>query len=331
MMNNIHIIAEAGTNHNGDLDTAKKLIDVAVTSRADSVKFQIIYPDGLYLPFFLENGQYIENPVFKQRTESMLTDDDYRKLALYCRTSGIKFSASVFDQRGVDLLNDLDVEYIKIASVDLNNSHLLIAAAETGKKVIVSTGMATLGEIDRAVSDVISTGFTNLVLMHCVSVYPCATQRMNIRFVDILKRAFGFPVGFSDHTEGSIASALAIGFGATWIEKHFTLDRTQKGFDHAYAFEPDRFKLFVDEIRTASEACELSKQKIQPEELITKKRARRGLYAARDLKPGEILTPSDVLVVRPENSLSPNDLSLIVGKAARQGIQKYEPLSLNQF
>lgn len=331
MIRKVHIIAEAGTNHNGKYETARKLLDVAAIAGADSVKFQIIYPDGLYLPKFFENGQYLANEVFHKRTHTMLSDNDYRMLAADCVAKGIEFSASVFDRRGIDLLEELDVSYIKIASCDLNNSHLLVEAAERGRRLIISTGMASLGEIEQAVSHVISTGNTNIVLMHCVSVYPCPTENMNLHFLDVLKKAFGFPVGLSDHTEKSLAGAIAISMGVEWIEKHLTLERQAEGFDHSYAMEPDNFIEFVKDMRIATESCRRHNIKLQPAEMAVRKNARRALYAARDIQKGEILKDNDIIIVRPEGPLSPCDCSLVINKTTKQFIHQYEPLNFGMF
>ena len=330
-MQEIHIIGEAGTNHNSDFGMAKALVDVAAGAGADSVKFQMIYPDGLYLPRLFQDGQYVSNEVFQKRLEGVLSDDDYRALAAYSKEKGLEFSASVFDRRGIALLDELDASYIKIASCDLNNSRLLMEAAERGRRLIVSTGMASLGEIERAVSDVVATGNTDIVLMHCVSVYPCPTERMNLSFLEVLKCAFGFPVGLSDHTENSLSGAIAVAMGAEWIEKHFTLDRGSEGFDHAYAMEPVDLTQFMRDMRLAAEACRRQSMKVRSEEASVKSRARRGLHAARDIQEGEVLKEMDVLVVRPEGPLNPNDLALILGRTAKCLIHQYEPLSLDMF
>lgn len=331
MTTETHIIAEAGTNHGGQYATAEKLIDVAVESGADSVKFQIIYPEGLYLPRLFVDGAYADNEVFQKRASMMLTDDEYRNLAAYCQSKGIGFSASVFDRRGIDLLDSLHVDYIKIASCDLNNSPLLIQAAETGRCLVLSTGMATLGEIERAVSDVTATGNTNIVLMHCVSVYPAPFERMNLSFLHTLQQAFGFPVGLSDHTESSLAAAIAVSMGVTWIEKHFTLDRTAEGFDHAYAMEPSAMTAYIADVRASEAACRRQISKVGEKEATVKQRARRGLYAARDIAAGETITEADILIVRPEGPLRPNDIHLVQGRTLRQAIRQYEPFSLDML
>ena len=327
MNKEIHIIAEAGTNHNGTVERATELIDVAYETKANSVKFQIIYPEGLYLPKFFRDERYVDNRVFLQRKKWMLSDDAYRYLALYCKEKGILFSGSVFDKRGVDLLDELDVEYIKIASCDLNNSSLLKLAAETGRKVVVSTGMATLGEIERAVADITSTGSTDLVLMHCVSLYPCPFPHMNLGFIDVLKTSFGFPVGLSDHTENSLAAAVAASKGIEYLEKHLTIDREAEGFDHSYAMEPDGLARYVADVRACEVASRLRFPKVSDAESSVKLRARRALYAARNIPAGDVLVAADVLTVRPEGPLCPNDIEWVLGKRARRMINQYESIS----
>ncbi|MDZ4169168.1 MAG: N-acetylneuraminate synthase family protein [Coriobacteriia bacterium] len=323
----VHIIAEAGTNHGGDLATAKRLVDTAAAAGADTVKFQIIYPEGLYLPSFYRNGHYEDNAVFIQRAAAMLSDDDYRELAEYGRSSGIPFTATVFDLRGIALVDELDVPYIKTASCDLNNSRLLVACAETGRRVVISTGMASLGEIERAVSDVLATGNTDVVLMHCVSVYPCALEDMNLGFLAALKQEFGLPVGLSDHTESNLAAAVAVGVGATCVEKHFTLDRAAPGFDHSYAMEPEGLKSYVCDVRSVDSACTPRAEKLLPAEEEVKLRARRSVYAARDIAQGETLAEADILVVRPEGPLAPNEAGAVVGRQPTSVIAKYQPIT----
>lgn len=334
MTSQVHIIAEAGTNHGGRRATAERLIDIAHDAGADSVKFQIIYPEGLYLPRFYRNGDtngYVENEVFGQRVAGMLSDDDYRALARYCREHGLPLSASVFDRRSLDLLCEFDPPYIKIASCDLNNSPLLKLAAERGRRLIVSTGMASLGEIEQAVSDVLSTGNRDLVLMHCVSMYPCPLERMNLGFLSVLRSAFGLPVGLSDHTESSLAGAMAVALGVEWIEKHFTYDRTAKGFDHGYAMEPAALGQYVRDLRSAEVACRRPATKVGDGEQQVKQRARRSLYAARTIQPHEPITEADVLVVRPEGPLAPGDVGRVVGRSARRLIHQYEAIALDQL
>jgi N,N'-diacetyllegionaminate synthase len=321
----VHVIAEAGSNHNGDQALAFRLVDAASKAGADSVKFQLIYPEGLYVPTYVDGGEERDNPVFARRSSEVLADADWRAIAGYSRRSGIPFSASVFDRKGVDLLVGLDPPYLKVASTDLNNYPLLEIVAECGIPVVVSTGMSSLGEIEGAV-DVFrkASALSRLSLLHCVSVYPCPLASTNLGMIRILREAFGVPVGFSDHTEGSLASCMAVALGATIVEKHFTLDKTMVGFDHLYAAEPLVLEEFVADVRAAEQATAFSFEKVSAAERETRVRAGRGLYAARDLPSGHVLGKDDILVVRPSAPLQPKDLGALIG------VVLSEPVRANQ-
>jgi sialic acid synthase SpsE len=331
MSSPIHVIAEAGTNHNANLNRGKELIEIAGDCGADSVKFQIIYPEGLYISKLWQEGQCVDNEVIAMRRAGMLSDDDYRRLGEFAREKNIPLSASVFDKPSLELLNEFDPPYIKIASCDLNNSPLLKQAAEYGRKLIISTGMSTLEEVEQAVNDITSTGHQDLVIMHCVSVYPCPTENMNLGFIQELKANFGFEVGLSDHSENSLAAAAAIAMGVTWIEKHFTWDRTATGFDHAYAMEAQSLTQYIQDIRQISQAMQTPETKVNEIESSVKVRARRALYASRDLTEGDIVTEQDVLVVRPEGPMQPNELPLIVGQSVCRPVRQYEAFQHQQF
>lgn len=328
-----YIIAEAGTNHNGNPETAMKLVKMAKDTGADSVKFQIIYPEGLYIPYFYENSSYKENPVIEQRKKFMLKDCEYEKIADYAKELAIDFSASVFDEKSLDLLLKCNPPYIKIASCDLNNISFLRKVAEKagvkGIYIILSTGLSILSEIKNSVSEIKRTGFEDIVLMHCVSVYPAKTEEMNLSFIDILKENFDFPIGFSDHTNNSISAAIALSKGAVYFEKHITLDRSQEGFDHAYAAEKNDFKEYITDIKSSYKALQKEQIKLKESELNVKKRARRALYAKRDLKAGDIIKEGDVLIVRPEAYMKADEIDLLTGKECKRDIMKYEPFSHN--
>lgn len=327
----IHYIAEAGTNHNADPATALALVEAAAAAGADSIKFQIIYPEGLYLTEFYRDGIYVPNEVVALRRAGMLPDEAWSAIDARSRELGLPWSASVFDRRSLDLLESFAPPYVKIASCDLNNYPFLRMVAERGRKMIVSTGMAGLGEIERAVAAITAAGNTDIVLLHCVSIYPCPTRGMNLAFLDVLKTAFGFPVGLSDHTEASLAAAMAVAMGAQWIEKHFTLDRAGKGFDHAYAMPPEGLAAHIRDVRDCEAAMARPVAKVSTPESEVKTRARRGLYAARDIAPGETVGPEDVLVVRPEGPLAPGDLEAVLGRVAVAPVRRCEPLRVAQF
>ncbi len=327
-----HIIAEACTNHNGNLAKARELVDIAAASGADSVKFQIINPEGLYLLKLRdEKGAWADNAVVAQRREAMLTDDEYRELAAYAKSKKLPLSGSVFDRKSLDLLCELDASYIKIASTDCNNYPLLAEVAERGRKIVLATGMASLGEVERAVQTITGKGNQDIVLLHCVSVYPCPLDLTNLGYMATLRAAFGLPVGFSDHTSGNVAAAMAVALGAEWFEKHYTWDRTAPGFDHANSLDPQQLNAYVADIRAASIAMQRPAAKVSEKEAGVRARARRALHAARDLKPGEVLSERDVLIVRPEGPLAPGDLGLVLGQTLRKPVTQFEPLSLEHL
>ncbi len=326
MSNDIHIIAEAGTTHEGDVETALKLVDAARGAGADSVKFQFIDPAQLYLTKLRENGALVDNPVIRAREAQMLTDAEWHRVAQHAAAAGIRFSSSIFDQGRLKFLLGLNPPYVKIASTDTNNEGLIEAAAAAGTRILLSTGMSGLGEIEHAVETLQRKGAKDFVLFHCVSVYPCPTEMANVSFVATLKQAFGCEVGFSDHTESSVAAVAALALGATWFEKHMTLDRTAKGFDHAYAMEPAGLASYVSDLRQAKAALTPRVPKMGPDEASVRQRARRSLWAARDLPAGHVLTPADVLVVRPAGPLTPADLPLVLGQTLSRPVGASEAI-----
>jgi len=329
MKDKIHIIAEAGTNNNGSLQKARNLVDIASRSGADSVKFQMINTWGLYLPGEYDYGHYNIKDVLNIREKGEMTDEEYKQLAQYSIEQGIKFSSSVFDTKAIDLLASMNPPYVKIASCDLNNTRFLREVADRGIKMVVSTGMSTLQDIENSVKVLTSKGFEDIVLLHCVSVYPADIDQTNIRFISKLKEEFGFEIGFSDHTATSHAACMAMTEGATWFEKHFTEDKNQEGLDHAYALNEIELTDYVTDLHKASSALEHKESKISEKEFYTRKRARRSLYAATDLKKGEIIRDEDVLCVRPENILQADQIDLVVGKTLCSDLSKFEPFNLD--
>ncbi|WPU65833.1 N-acetylneuraminate synthase family protein [Peredibacter starrii] len=328
-MKKIHIIAEAGTNHNGNLQKAINLADIAQKAGADSVKYQIIYPWGLYLPGDYWYGHYNIRDVIKIREEGMLKDEDYSVLNKHCLSSGISFAASVFDEKGLDLLLKLNPPYIKIASCDLNNIRFLRQVAERKKKIVLSTGMSSLQDIEKTLTEISKEGNADIVLLHCVSVYPAKLKQTNLPFISELKHRFGTEIGFSDHTGDSTASCIALSLGATWFEKHFTEDKEQKGFDHAYALDENELKDYVMALHDANFSLFGEKPKITDEEAYTRRRARRSIYASRKILKGEIIRDEDVLVVRPEGKMNADDIDLVIGSKATVDIEQYQAFELN--
>jgi len=327
--NRVHVIAEAGSNHNGDVSLACDLIRVAASSGADSVKFQFIEPGGLYLPYYRRGDERIENQVYKQRATEVLTDAEWEHVFQYAADAPLPCAASVFDSLGLQRLARLGAPYVKVASTDLNNYPLLAQVAASRFTALVSTGMSTIGEIEQAV-EVFSkaSALDRLVLLHCVSVYPCPLADARLYMVSVLKREFGVPIGFSDHTLSTEASCIAVSLGARVIEKHYTVDKSLPGFDHAHALDPEELTSFVAAVRGALSACTPGNEKLTAAEKITSIRARRGIYAARDLEPGNVIAEDDLLIVRPRAALAPGDLDRVVGETVSRSIRQYEPLDL---
>lgn len=327
----VHVIAEAGVNHNGSLENAMLLIDVAAEAKADSVKFQIINPYGLYLPGEYKYGHYEISKVIENRFSTVLTDDEYRQLNEYCQSKDIEFSASIFDDKGLALLDSFNPSYIKIASCDLTNIRLLKNVAQTGRKMILSTGMSTLSEIETSLNELDKVGFKDIVLLHCVSIYPCPIEKTNLRFIKTLQDTFGYEVGLSDHTRTNEAATVAYSMGCRWVEKHFTYDNDLPGFDHKHAQNVDEFKSYVSSLRAITTSLSPKDEKLTDSEKYTAERARRSLYAARDIKAGEVIRDEDILCVRPSGIMNPNQIDLLIDQTASKDIKQYAPFSLEDI
>jgi N,N'-diacetyllegionaminate synthase len=325
----VHVIAEAGSNYNGSVQLAKQLNGVAADAGADSVKYQIINTDLLYRQGEYAYGHYKIEDIRNVRRRDELSDEQWAEIRDHALEAGILFSASVFDSKGLDLLCSFDPPYIKTASCDLNNLRLLREIAERGRTMVVSTGMSTLGDIEKAVATLAKEGIEGerLVLLHCVSAYPSDLGDTNLIFLQTLRSAFGTAVGFSDHTLGREAACIAVALGATWIEKHFTTDQTLEGLDHKHAMEPTAFIAYVKAIRETERAMQPRVIKIGEAEAYTRQRARRGLYAAKDLQVGHVLTNEDILIVRPETSIAADRIDEIVGIKLNRALAANEPLT----
>lgn len=327
----VHIIAEAGSNHNGSFRRAEELIIGAKEAGADSIKFQIINTWGLYLPGVYEYGNYDIKRVINYRKKCELSDEEYMRILKKCKSFNINLSASIFDSKGLNTLLKLNPPYVKIASGDLNNYKLLDEIAEHKIKIILSTGMSTLKEIENTINRINKRGNNNIVIMHCVSIYPCDNYLTNLNFIDKLKFNFDNEIGFSDHTKGTEAASIAISKGAKWIEKHFTVNRNLKGLDHKHSLECQELKKYINTLREIEFSLKEKEIKLNEKEIYTKKRARRSLYASRNINPGEIIKDKDVLIVRPESFISADKYDQIIGKKCKTFIGINEPFKENHF
>lgn len=323
------IIAEAGVNHNGDINLAKKLIDAAKAAGADAVKFQtfkaenVVVKDAQKAEYQKETTGVGESQ-YGMLKKLELTEEDFRELADHAKEKEILFLSSPFDKESVDLLYELDVPAFKIGSGEITNFPLLKHIAKKGKAIILSTGMATLGEVEEALNVIRSEGVEKVILLHCVSNYPARIEDVNLRAMETLKQAFKLPVGFSDHTLGITASIAAVALGACVIEKHFTLDRNLIGPDHKASLEPDELKEMVKTIRDVEKALGNGVKIPTKEEEEIKRIARRSIVAKVDIPKGTTITEDMMDAKRPGRGIEPKSIDIIVGKKAKEDIRKDE-------
>jgi len=344
-----YIIAEAGVNHNGSLQTARKLVRVAAEASADAVKFQTFKAKNLAgrtapkAPYQTQTTDSGESQ-YDMLRKLEINEAAHAALIVYCRKKGIEFLSTPFDLESLDLLvRRFDLPRIKIASGEITNAPLLLQAAQSGKPVILSTGMSTLDEIETALG-ILAFGYTQesgrpalkdfqraygseggqtalkekVVLLHCTTEYPARCEEANLLAMDTMRRAFGLPVGFSDHTPGIAISIAAVARGAVIIEKHFTLDRNLPGPDHRASLEPNELKLLISSIREVEWAFGSSRKAPSVSEMRNRDVVRKSLVAARDIQKGETLTETNLAVKRPGTGVSPlHYWDRLGGKAGR--------------
>jgi N,N'-diacetyllegionaminate synthase len=335
-MPRVFIIAEAGVNHNGSLDLALRLVDAAKASGADAVKFQTFRAEllatrsALKAPYQERTTANSESQ-FEMLQRLQLDAPAHQGLIDYCREIGIQFLSSPFDAESADLLDTLNVPLYKVPSGEITNLPFLQHLARKRKPLILSTGMSTLGEVEDAVHVLQAAGVTHLTLLHCVTEYPAPYAEVNLRAMQTLKAAFGLPVGYSDHTPGIDIAIAAAALGAEVIEKHFTLDRSLPGPDHAASLEPAELQQLVAAIRhvevalgtgiKAPAACELPNLAV----------ARKSVVAARALPTGHRLATGDLEIKRPGSGLAPKLLPALIGRTLRAGVSKDEIISWNHL
>ena len=323
----LEVIAEAGSNHNGDVGMAIELVDIAKDCGADSVKFQFIIADGLYVPKFhtgKNTSDLVNNDVFDVRKKEELTSAQWEKIWVHASDVGIEISASVFCEKGVALLRSLGSGYVKIASTDLTNKSLVKMALQNFSRTILSTGMSKASEVADTLEFVDSMEYEGaLELMHCVSLYPCPLEKSNMSRINLLKQLSNKKVGYSDHTLGLQSALMALALGVTSFEKHFTLDKSLPGFDHKYASSAEELRNYIETLRAGFVSLTDNPNSLSKEEAVTKVRARRGVYASRDISNGEVIQQGDLMYVRPSSSECAISLENFVGKTANGSIPKY--------
>jgi N-acetylneuraminate synthase len=315
-----YIVAEVGSNHNGDMGLAMRLIDAAAEAGADAVKFQSWSEASL-----IANEEYERNPTYADKKKHFgslrdmvrayqLTPEQHVVASDHAAKRGIAFCSSAFAPAEADMLAGLDVPFIKIASMDVTNLPLLAHVARTGRPVVLSVGMATLGEIERAMDTIRGEGNEEIVLLHCVSIYPAPPSTVHLRNIETLRRAFDVPVGFSDHTTGTAIPLAAIALGACMIEKHFTLDKDMEGWDHAISCDPAELRAVVEDGRTVHEALGSTRRMLSEAEIVKRRQFRRSLVARTALPAGHVLAEADLDAKRPGTGIGPDELAYVVGR-----------------
>ena len=323
-------------NHNGSVDAAIELIDVAVAAKADAVKFQTFDPDVLVSTGAPKAKYQARLTGSSESQHAMLKGlslqrDAYRQLKRYAVEKGILFISTPFEERSAALLSELDLPLFKIPSGEITNLPFLGYVAGLGKPMIISTGMSTLGEVDTAVRCVRESGNRDIVLLHCVSSYPTPAGDVNLRAMGTLSTAFRVPVGYSDHTLGLEIAFAAVALGACVIEKHFTLDKKMVGPDHQASLEPQELSELVRGIRRVEVALGTGHKQPVQSEADTAAVARKSLVAACDIPEGAILEESMLAVKRPGTGLAPTAKAYVVGRRVRLAVSKDEVFTLDMF
>ncbi|MBI2612552.1 N-acetylneuraminate synthase [Candidatus Kaiserbacteria bacterium] len=333
-----YVIAEAGVNHNGDVELGKLLIDAAREAGADAVKFQAFTVDEIITEEAPQAAYQAKNTGISESQAAMLrklalSHDEFRTLKAYADERGIEFLATPFSIPDADFLHSLDLPAYKISSGDLTNIPLLEHIAGFGKPILLSTGMATLEEIRETLASIPVK--KEVVLLQCTSEYPCPPAHANLRAIETLRDTFNVPVGFSDHTEGVDASIYAVSLGAVLIEKHFTMDKTLPGPDHNASLEPAELTKLIRRVRETipssltvpEEILGNAKKEPTADELATKRLVRKGIAARRDIRKGETLSDANIFIARPEGLLLPKEWNNVLGKHAKVGILQGSSLS----
>ena len=315
-----YIIAEIGSNHNGDMALCRRLIDAAAEAGAHAVKFQSWSETSL-----IAKEEYERNTVYTDKKKHFgplqemvkayqLTPEQHLEALSYCKTRGIAFCSSVFSREEADLLDRLDVPFYKFASMDIVHLELLKYVARKQRPLLIATGMATLGEIEQAVETVRGEGNDQIVLLHCISIYPPEYASIHLRNMVTLEQAFDVPVGFSDHTLGVSIPLAAIALGACVIEKHFTLDKDMEGWDHAISADPPELRTIVEEGRNVFTALGSSVRTVSDAELEKRKKFRRSLVVRQALQKGHVLTQDDLDAKRPGTGISPDKMTYVLNR-----------------
>jgi N,N'-diacetyllegionaminate synthase len=339
-MNKTIIIAEAGVNHNGDIETAKRLIDVASDAGVDYVKFQTFKAERLVSPsaqkakYQIKNDKNSDDSQLNMLKKLELSDADHKELISYCKSKNIKFFSTAFDDEGISYLSSLNFDMFKIPSGELTNYPYLKAIAKTGLPVVLSTGMANLDEIEKSINVLVSYGTKKkeITVLHCNTEYPTPMIDVNLKAMLTIKEKLGVSIGYSDHTLGLEVPIAAVALGAKIIEKHLTLDRSLKGPDHKASLEPNELKEMVIAIRNIEMA--ISGNGLKEASLSEKKNihiARKSIHLSKDLISGSIINEQDIISLRPGDGICTMNWENIIGKQVNKDLKKFTKLTLKDL
>ncbi len=326
------IIAEAGVNHNGDINIAFKLCDAAKEAGVDAVKFQIFDADKLVTKIakkaeYQSKNDQSSSTQYEMLKRLALSNNDFKRISDYCNKIGIKFMATAFDEESLDFLYDLGVDVIKVPSGEITNLPYLIKLSKLWKKIIMSTGMASLNEVKTAY-DVLSKNGADVIVLHCTTEYPAPFNTVNLKAMSYLGKMLGIKYGYSDHTEGIEVSIASAALGASVVEKHFTLDKTMDGPDHKASIEPTELKRMVDSIRNVEASLGVENKVVNECEMKNRLVARKSIVAKTDIKKGEVLTESNITTKRPGTGISPMKWFDVIGTKAKKDFEKDELIEI---
>ena len=325
----VYIIAEAGVNHNGSLEIAKKLVDMAKDCGADAVKFQTFKAEEstschAQKAEYQKQNDTTEESQLEMIRKLELPFENFAELKQYCEKKEIDFISTPDGTESLDYLVKLEVPLIKVGSTEVTNTQFLAEIAKSSKPIILSTGMSTLGEIERAINVIESNGNKNITLMHCTTDYPTRIEEVNLNALITLKNAFKVPVGYSDHTEGFEAAIASTAIGAVCIEKHITLDRNMQGPDHKASMPPEEFRKYVQYIRNTEKLLGDGRKKPTSHERDIMPQVRRSILASRPLKKGTILTQDMLCYKRPGYGIAPEYTDILLGRMLKRDMNEEE-------
>ncbi len=331
-----YIIAEVGVNHNGKISLAKKLIDVAKKSGANAVKFQTFFADKLAIKKSPKVNYQKKNLSKKGYQHDMLKKlqlsyNDHLKLILYCKKIKIDFLSTPYDVDSAKFLSKLKLKFFKTSSADLTDYKLHEYLAKNRKTVIISTGASNISLINQTLKIYKKYKNKKIILLHCVSNYPCSNKAINLRAIELLRKKFNYIIGYSDHSNNVLSAILSISLGAKVIEKHITLNKNLIGPDHAASSNPKEFVDYVKKIRETEVILGSEIKEIQKEEISMIKFSRKSLYYAENFKKGHVVRTDDLACLRPGTGISPMKIKIFLGKKINKNVKKNEKLSLTHI